>query len=194
MDVTQPIPRKRTGSDKRRRIKSWKIALTVEEEAIAISRAQTAGLSRSSYGRFALIGDAGTRARRTPPSKSPELGRAVAAVNRVGGNLRQLTAIFDAAAARVIAERCRAAHGEAQAAVRTILEIASGRGARLENPAQVDSATEVLKEAGRRLDSVLHRLNAGSADVTTQEAQAAIAEVHAALITLRQILRPAPKE
>jgi methyl-accepting chemotaxis protein len=190
MPVTPAAPRKRTGSNKRRRLHRYTTRFDDAEDTKLKARARASNLSVSAYIRECALDEAGPRSRRTPPSKGPELGRAVAAINRVGGNLRQLIAIFEAAAAHVIAERCRAALGEAQSVVTVILDIASGRGARLENPAQLDSATAVLNEAGRPLDSVLHRLNAGASDVTTREAQAATAEVHAALITMRQILGP----
>jgi len=89
----------RSGSQKRQRNKFWIIALTPEEEARALESAQRVGLSRSSYGRAALLGTPGPRAQRTPPVNAEVLARATAALNKLGGNVNTIARVLNAGGA-----------------------------------------------------------------------------------------------
>jgi hypothetical protein len=94
-----PLPPKRSGSQKRQRNKFWIIALTPEEEASALESAQRVGLSRSSYGRAALLGTPGPRAQRTPPVNAEVLARATAALNKLGSNVNTIARALNAGGA-----------------------------------------------------------------------------------------------
>lgn len=115
-----PLPPKRSGSKKRQRRKSWQIALTDDEEAKALGNAAAAGLSRSSYGRAALLGDPGIRAKRAPSVNAELLAQAVAALNKVGSNLNQIAHILNAGKAAGASEAVTTLH-ETRAVVRQIL-------------------------------------------------------------------------
>lgn len=110
---------RRSGSQKRARTKSWQIAMTDAEEAKALSNAAAAGLSRSSYGRTALLGDPGIRARRAPTVNAELLAQAIAALNKVGSNLNQVAHVLNAARAAGAAEATTTLH-ETRAVVRHI--------------------------------------------------------------------------
>lgn len=81
---------KRSGSQKRQRNKFWVIALTEEEEARALEIAARVELSKCAYGRLALLGTPGPRARRKPHVNVVELKKAAAALNKQGNNLNQI--------------------------------------------------------------------------------------------------------
>ncbi|MCC6716320.1 MAG: plasmid mobilization relaxosome protein MobC [Acetobacteraceae bacterium] len=94
MTERQPRPesfRRRSGSRKRARSRTWQIVLTDEEYAAGLAKAAAAGLSQSSYGRAALLGAAGPRARRARPVNAQVLQPAIVALNRIGSNLNQIT-------------------------------------------------------------------------------------------------------
>lgn len=94
MKERQPRPesfRRRSGSRKRARSRTWQIVLTDEEYAAGLAKAAAAGLSQSSYGRAALLGAAGPRARRARPVNAQVLQPAIVALNRIGSNLNQIT-------------------------------------------------------------------------------------------------------
>lgn len=120
-DNPQPPPLKRSGSQKRQRNKLWIIALTEEEEAIAIEMQASAGLSRSSYGRAVLLGTPGPRARRAPTVHAQLLGHAIAALNRAGNVANQIAHRLNAAQA-VGASETRAALAEIRDSARAIRE------------------------------------------------------------------------
>ena len=86
-------------------------------------------MSRASFGRAAMLGTAGPRARRSPPVNAEALARATAAVNKAGSNLNQIARILNAAQAAGTAEILAAA-ATAQAALSSILELV-GRADRL---------------------------------------------------------------
>jgi len=85
-----PPPTKASGSQKRQRRHSLQISLDDEEWAEAVEKAQACGLSLSSYGRAAVLGSPGPRARRAPHVNAVELGEATAALNKAGNNLNQI--------------------------------------------------------------------------------------------------------
>jgi hypothetical protein len=97
MTEKQPRPasfRRRSGSRKRARTRTWQIVLTDEEYAAGAAKAEAAGLSQSSYGRAALLGTAGPRARRARPVNAQVLQPAIVALNRVGSNLNQIVHVL----------------------------------------------------------------------------------------------------
>jgi hypothetical protein len=116
----------RSGSQKRQRSKSYQIAMTPEEFAVACGRASAAGLSPSSYGRAMLLGTPGPRARRSPPLNAELLAHAVAQLNRVGSNLNQIARILNAGQA-VGRRDADDALTETRAAVARILETVGRR-------------------------------------------------------------------
>ncbi len=66
------------------------IRLLPDERRAVETDARAAGLSMASYARFKLLGDAGPRARRSPPLNAELLAQAVAQLNKAGGNLTQI--------------------------------------------------------------------------------------------------------
>ena len=119
----QPPPLKTSGSQKRQRTHSLQIALTDAELADAQEKAQASGLSLSSYGRASVLGTPGPRAKRSPPVNAEALGRATAALNKVGGNLNQLTHAVNAGGSSLTAQECFATLAEVRAAAAAIREI-----------------------------------------------------------------------
>lgn len=115
-----------SGSQKRQRSKSYQIAMTPEEFAVACERAAAAGLSPSSYGRTLLLGTSGPRARRSPPLNAELLAHAVAQLNRVGSNLNQIARILNSAQA-VGTKETLTTLADTRAAVSRILEIVGRR-------------------------------------------------------------------
>jgi hypothetical protein len=113
----------RSGSQKRQRGRAWRIALDAGEEAAALERASMAGLSKSAYGRFALLGTPGPRARRRPSIDAQLLGHAIAALNRAGNVANQIAHRLNAAQS-VGAGETNAALAEIREAARAIREAA----------------------------------------------------------------------
>lgn len=113
----------RSGSQKRQRDRAWRIALDEGEEAAALERASVAGLSKSAYGRFALLGTPGPRARRRPNVHAQLLGHAIAALNRAGNVANQIAHRLNAAQS-VGAGETNAALAEIREAARAIREAA----------------------------------------------------------------------
>ena len=119
----QPAMR-RSGSQKRQRNNAMKIALNDDEFAEVEQKALACGLSRSSYGRASLLGTPGPRAQRTPLINAEALARAVAALNKVGGNLNQGIRVLNASGAMGMAQDFRstlAVIRDAAAAIREIV-------------------------------------------------------------------------
>jgi hypothetical protein len=116
----------RGGSQIRQRSKSYQIAMTPEEFAVACERAAAAGLSPSSYGRAVLLGTAGPRARRSPPLNAELLAHAVAQLNKVGNNLNQIVRILNSGQA-VGSKEAVEALVDTRAAVAGILDLVGRR-------------------------------------------------------------------
>lgn len=97
MKERQPRPesfRRRSGSSKRARSRTWQVVMTDEEFAATLAKAAAANLTRSSYGREVLLGAAGPRARRARPVNAQVLQPAIVALNRVGSNLNQIAHVL----------------------------------------------------------------------------------------------------
>lgn len=122
-----PLSLKRSGSQKRQRNRSWIIAMTAEEEARVQESAQRVGLSKSSYGRAALLGTPGPRAQRTPPVNAEVLARATAALNKLGGNVNTIAHKLNAGGAFGMAQEHLALLAEIRAALRDIREAVGRR-------------------------------------------------------------------
>ena len=120
-DHAPPPKNWRSGSQKRQGDKQWKIALTPDEYAQAKAKATASGLSPSSYGRAALLGTSGPRARRTPTVHAQLLGHAIAALNSAGNVANQIAHRLNAAQA-VGGRESLAALAEIRAAARAIRE------------------------------------------------------------------------
>jgi hypothetical protein len=117
----------RSGSQKRRRVKSLQIALTPEEFIVVRERAAEAGFSPSSYGRAVLLGSPGPRARRSPPLNAELLAHAVAQLNKAGSNLNQIARVLNAGRA-VGSKEAVDALADTRAAVVRILDIVGRKG------------------------------------------------------------------
>jgi len=115
-------PRSRSGSQKRQRNRNIPIPVDDDEFASIEAKARAAGMSRASFGRTAMLGSSGPRARRSPPLNAEALARATAALNKVGSNLNQIGRILNAAHAAGTAEILAAA-SETRAAVAMIVKI-----------------------------------------------------------------------
>jgi hypothetical protein len=123
-DNTQPQPCKRSGSEKRQRAKGAVLVRLLPDERAAIEeKAREVGLSLASFGRAAMLGTPGPRARRSPPVNAEALGRATAALNKVGSNLNQIAHGLNAGGFSMTLQECFAALAEARAAAAAIREI-----------------------------------------------------------------------
>jgi hypothetical protein len=111
---------KRRSSQKRQRNHAVKIALTDGELAEVQDRAQSCGLSRSSYGRAAMLGSPGPRAQRTPPVNAVVLAKATAALNKGGSVVNQIAHRINAGGSVTLANACFAALAEMRAAAAAI--------------------------------------------------------------------------
>ena len=78
------------GSEKRQRFKGVRARVTPEEYAAIESRARAAGLSTAAYLRACALGDQGPRAQRRPPVELQQFGKAIAELNKIGGNVNQI--------------------------------------------------------------------------------------------------------
>ncbi len=111
-----PPLHKRSGSQKRQREDAAKIAMTQAEKQEAMRKASACGLTLSSYGRAAMLGAAGPRARRSPTVHAQLLGHAIAQLNRAGNVANQIAHRLNAAQA--------VGSGESLAAIAEIREAA----------------------------------------------------------------------
>lgn len=122
-DNSQPPPGKRSGSQKRLRQRKIPVACDEEEFLQIDDRARAVGLSRPSFLRACGIGTPGPRARRSPPVNAEALGRATAALNKVGSNLNQVAHRLNAEDRTLTLDECFAALAETRAAAAAIREI-----------------------------------------------------------------------
>jgi hypothetical protein len=126
--VPPPLSPRASGSEKRQR-RGYSIRLLPDERAAIEQKARAAGMSFGSFMRACALGDAGPRARRSPPINAELLAYAVHALNKAGNNLNQIAARLNAARA-VGAQEVVAVLADVRAAVLQILEIV-GRANRL---------------------------------------------------------------
>jgi hypothetical protein len=122
-----PAPSRRSGSQKRVRQHKIPVACDDEEFVEIDGRAREVGLSRPSFLRACGLGTPGPRARRSPPVNAEALGRATAALNRVGNNVNQLAHHFNAGGANIAASECFAALAEVRAAAAAIRAVVTER-------------------------------------------------------------------
>ncbi len=87
-----------------------------DEFAALTDKAHETGLSRGAYIRAAVLGTPGPRARRSPPVDAEALGRATAALNKVGSNLNQMTHGMNAGGYSLVLQELFAALAEVRAA------------------------------------------------------------------------------
>jgi hypothetical protein len=120
--IAPPLPRNRSGSNRRQRGAPVSIRLLPEERAEIETRAREAGLSIGSYLRACALGSPGLRAKRSPPVNAEALARAVAELNKVGSNLNQIAKVLNAGRA-VGSREALATLAETRAVVAQILEI-----------------------------------------------------------------------
>jgi hypothetical protein len=83
-------PKRRSGSEKRKRGFSVRVRLDGDERDQLDEKAQESGLSIPAFMRACSLGSAGPRAHRRPPVERAMLARASADLNRVGNNLNQI--------------------------------------------------------------------------------------------------------
>jgi methionine synthase I (cobalamin-dependent) len=122
-DNTQPPRYKRSGSERRQRGVPVSVRFLPDERATVEDRAREVGLSLASFLRAAVLGTPGPRARRSPPVNAEALGRATAALNKVGSNLNQIAHGLNAGGFSMTLQECFAALAEARAAAAAIREI-----------------------------------------------------------------------
>ena len=123
-DNAQSPPFRRSGSEKRKRGKgAILVRLLPDERATVEEKAREVGLSLASFGRAAMLGTPGPRAKRSPPVNAEALGRATAALNKVGSNLNQVAHRLNAGDPTLTDQECFAALAEARAAAAAIREI-----------------------------------------------------------------------
>jgi len=119
-DNAQPPHPKRSGSQNRARERKIPVACDDEEFLLIDERAREVGLSRPSFLRACGLGTPGPRARRSPPVNAEALGRATAALNKVGSNLNQIAHVLNAGRSTVTAQECFAALAEVRASAAAI--------------------------------------------------------------------------
>jgi hypothetical protein len=122
-DNPQPPPVKRSGSQKRVRLRKIPVACDDAEFLLIDERAREVGLSRPSFLRACGLGTPGPRARRSPPVNAEALGRATAALNKVGSNLNQIAHVLNSNGTSMTTRECVAALAETRAAAAAIREI-----------------------------------------------------------------------
>lgn len=122
-DNTQPPRYKRSGSERRQRGVPVSVRFLPDERATVEDRAREVGLSLASFLRACGLGTPGPRARRSPPVNAEALGRATAALNKVGSNLNQVAYRLNAGDRSLTQHECFAALAEVRAALARILEI-----------------------------------------------------------------------
>ena len=122
-DNAPPLQEKRSGSQKRVRVRKIPVACDETEFLQIDDRARAVGLSRPSFLRACGLGTPGPRARRSPTVNAEALGHATAALNKVGSNLNQIAHVLNAGRSHVTAQECFAALAEVRAALARILEI-----------------------------------------------------------------------
>jgi hypothetical protein len=122
-----PTPSRRSGSQKRVRQHKIPVACDDEEFVAIDGRAREVGLSRPSFLRACGLGTPGPRARRSPPVNAEALGRATAALNKVGSNLNQIAHGLNAGGFSMTLQECFAALAEARAAAAAIRAIVMER-------------------------------------------------------------------
>jgi hypothetical protein len=119
---------KRSGSQKRIRQHKIPVACNDEEFCQIDDRAHEVGLSRPSYLRACAIGAPGPRARRSPPVNAEALGKAIAALNKVGSNLNQIAHGLNAGGGfSLVLQECFAALAEVRAAAASIRAVVMER-------------------------------------------------------------------
>ena len=84
-----PAPGHRRSSQKRQRQNRIIVACTDDEFAAIDTRARSAGMSRASFARAAMLDSPGPRARRVPHINAPVMAQAAAALNKIGSLLNQ---------------------------------------------------------------------------------------------------------
>ena len=122
-DNTQPPRYKRSGSERRQRGVPVSVRFLPDERATVEDRAREVGLSLASFLRACGLGTPGPRARRSPPVNAEALGRATAALNKVGSNLNQVAYRLNSGDRSLTQHECFAALAEVRAALARILEL-----------------------------------------------------------------------
>jgi len=122
-DNPQPPRYKRSGSERRQRGVPVSVRFLPDERATVEDRARDVGLSLASFLRACGLGTPGPRARRSPPVNAEALGRATAALNKVGSNLNQVAYRLNSGDRSLTQHECFAALAEVRAALARILEI-----------------------------------------------------------------------
>ena len=128
-DNSSPAGR-RSGSQKRQRTRNISVPVDAVEFIAIDSRARAAGMSRGSYGRASMLGNAGPRAQRAPTVDAEALAHATAALNKIGSNLNQMARVLNAGKSAITTEQCFAVLAEVRVAVARILDLV-GRKRRL---------------------------------------------------------------
>ena len=118
-----PSRYKRSGSQKRVRLRKIPVACDDDEFLLIDDRARAVGLSRPSFLRACGLGTPGPRARRSPTVNAEALARATAALNKVGSNLNQIAHVLNAGGTSLTTQECFAALSETRAAAAAIREI-----------------------------------------------------------------------
>ena len=120
----QPHQPRRSGSEKRQRAKGAVLVRLLPDERAALEgKSRDVGLSLASYLRACGLGTPGPRAKRSPPVNAEALGRATAALNKVGSNLNQLSHAANAGGSSLTAQECFATLAEVRAAAAAIRQI-----------------------------------------------------------------------
>jgi hypothetical protein len=123
LDAFPDLSLKSRRPEKRRRNRKTDTRWNDDEYSALNEKAHETGLSLNAYIRAAVLGTPGPRARRTPPVNAEALGRATAALNKVGSNLNQIAHGLNAGGFSMTLQECFAALAEARAAAAAIRAI-----------------------------------------------------------------------
>ena len=110
----------RSGSQKRARLHKIPVACDETEFLHIDALARATGLSRPSFLRACGLGSPGPRARRSQPVDTEALGRATAALNKVGANLNTIARGVHTGGYSLTSNECLAALAETRAAAAEI--------------------------------------------------------------------------
>jgi hypothetical protein len=121
MSDTNPIAKRRSGSQKRRRSHVVNITFDDFEFALTQQKANDCGLSLAGFGRASMLGNSGPRTRKAPAFNAELYAYGIAQLNRLGNNLNQLNRHLNAAES-ISLDNCDALLNEVRAAIRQICE------------------------------------------------------------------------
>ena len=94
-DIPAPSPRRRSGSETRKRTRSINVRVTAQEAARLAGAADAAGLPVAGYLRSVALRKRAPRVVRLPLIERRDLAQVLGLLGRVGGNVNQVAKAFN---------------------------------------------------------------------------------------------------